>query len=171
MFISKNDLLAQNLVNILKNVQRYIVANSLTISIAESCTGGLLSHAFTSFSGSSNYFKGGVVAYSNDSKINFLNIQKNDIDNYGVVSEQVVIKMARSVRKTHNTDFGLATTGYLDGFQCDLSDSESQKHYAWICISGNNLMFSEKIILTQNRVENAYVVAIAILKLFVKEIL
>ena len=85
----------------------------VNVSVAESCTGGYLSHLMTSFSGSSRFFKGGVNSYSDVSKINILNISKDLIKNKTAVCEEVAIDMAKSVRKIFNSDYGIATTGYV----------------------------------------------------------
>jgi nicotinamide-nucleotide amidase len=82
-----------------------------TLAIAESCTGGLVCDYITNVSGSSDYFEGGMVTYSNESKEKYLGIPMNDIKRYGAVSPQVVRKMAEGVRKAFNTTFGLSTTG------------------------------------------------------------
>jgi nicotinamide-nucleotide amidase len=82
-----------------------------TLSIAESCTGGLICDRITDVSGSSDYFMGGMVNYSNESKAKHLGIPLDYIMRYGAVSPQVARKMAQGVRKTFNTTFGLSTTG------------------------------------------------------------
>jgi len=82
-----------------------------TLAIAESCTGGLICDRITDVSGSSDYFMGGMVTYSNASKAKHLGIPLNYIKQYGAVSPQVAKKMAQGVRKTFNTTFGLSTTG------------------------------------------------------------
>jgi nicotinamide-nucleotide amidase len=82
-----------------------------TLSIAESCTGGLVCDRITNVSGSSDYFMGGMVTYSNESKAKYLGIQLHEIKRYGAVSPQVAKKMAQGVRKAFNTTFGLSTTG------------------------------------------------------------
>ncbi len=82
-----------------------------TLSIAESCTGGLICDRITDVSGSSDYFMGGMVTYSNASKAKHLGIPLNYIKRHGAVSPEVVKKMAQGVRKTFNTTFGLSTTG------------------------------------------------------------
>jgi nicotinamide-nucleotide amidase len=82
-----------------------------TLAIAESCTGGLICDRITDVSGSSDYFMGGMVNYSNESKAKHLGIPLNYIKKYGVVSPRVARKMAQGVRKTFNTTFGLSTTG------------------------------------------------------------
>ena len=82
-----------------------------TLSIAESCTGGLICDCITNVPGSSDYFEGGMVNYSNESKAKHLGIPLDYIRRYGAVSPQVAKKMAQGVRKTFNTTFGLSTTG------------------------------------------------------------
>jgi nicotinamide-nucleotide amidase len=82
-----------------------------TLSIAESCTGGLICDRITNISGSSEYFMGGMVNYSNESKAKHLGISLDYIRRYGAVSPQVAKKMAQEVRKAFHTTFGLSTTG------------------------------------------------------------
>jgi nicotinamide-nucleotide amidase len=82
-----------------------------TLAIAESCTGGLISDRITNVSGSSDYFEGGMVTYSNESKAGHLGIPLDYIKKYGAVSPQVAKKMAQGVRKAFSTTFGLSTTG------------------------------------------------------------
>jgi nicotinamide-nucleotide amidase len=82
-----------------------------TLSVSESCTGGLICDRITNVSGSSDYFMGGMVNYSNESKSKHLGIPSNDIKKYGAVSPQVARKMAQGVRKAFGTNFGLSTTG------------------------------------------------------------
>ncbi len=82
-----------------------------TLSITESCTGGLICDRITNVSGSSDYFMGGMVNYSNESKAKHLGIPLDYIKQYGAVSPQVAKKMAQGVRKAFNTSFGLSTTG------------------------------------------------------------
>jgi len=82
-----------------------------TLSIAESCTGGLICDRITDVSGSSDYFMGGMVTYSNESKAKHLGIPLNYIKKHGAVSPQVAKKMAQGVRKAFGTTFGLSTTG------------------------------------------------------------
>jgi nicotinamide-nucleotide amidase len=82
-----------------------------TLSIAESCTGGLICDRITDVSGSSDYLEGGIITYSNESKERHLGIPLNEIKKYGAVSSQVAKKMAQGVRKAFGTTFGLSTTG------------------------------------------------------------
>ena len=82
-----------------------------TLSITESCTGGLICDRITDVSGSSDYFMGGMVTYSNESKAKHLGIPLRYIRKHGAVSPQVARRMAQGVRKAFNTTFGLSTTG------------------------------------------------------------
>ncbi len=83
----------------------------MTISVAESCTGGLIGHRLTSIPGSSLYFERGIIVYSNRSKVEMLGVNKQTIDSYGAVSDQTVREMAQGIKKTAKTDMGLAVTG------------------------------------------------------------
>jgi len=82
-----------------------------TLSIAESCTGGLICDRITNVPGSSDYFEGGMVTYSNESKAKYLGIPLNYIKRHGAVSPQVARKMAQGVRRAFRTIFGLSITG------------------------------------------------------------
>jgi len=82
-----------------------------TLAVAESCTGGLIGHRLTQVPGSSNYFLEGAIAYSNESKVNRLNVQPFLIRDYGAVSEEVALAMAKGIRKSSGADIGLSVTG------------------------------------------------------------
>ena len=100
---------------VLNNKSKKIVSllkrKKLKISFAESCTGGLLSSAITSVSGSSKVFTLGLVAYSNQSKINVLRVSKNIIRKYGSVSEQVCLAMVKNLNKISKTNISVSITG------------------------------------------------------------
>lgn len=84
---------------------------AFTLAAAESCTGGLLSHRLTNVPGSSTYFMGGIVSYSNEAKISLLNVKKDTLENYGAVSRETAIEMARGIRFILDADVGVALTG------------------------------------------------------------
>ena len=96
--------LAQKLVKLLSK-------KKLKVSFAESCTGGLLSSAITSVSGSSKVFNLGLVTYSNESKIKVLKVSKKIIKKYGSVSEQACAAMAKNVSKIGKTKMSISITG------------------------------------------------------------
>lgn len=89
----------------------WLRAQRLTLSVAESCTGGLLSHRLTNVAGSSVYFAGGVMAYSYQAKERLLGVPHQMLETYGAVSEQTVMEMARGVRRVLQTGVSLAITG------------------------------------------------------------
>ena len=86
-------------------------AHGLTLSIAENCTGGLVGHRLTNVPGSSDYFLGGVIAYSNDVTERILDVRYDTLAHYGAVSEQTALEMAIGVRQLFRTDVGLSVTG------------------------------------------------------------
>ena len=94
-----------------KTIGDHLRNKGWTLAIAESCTGGLICDRITNVSGSSDYFMGGMVNYSNESKTKHLGVPSNDIKKYGAVSPQVAKRMAQGVRRAFNTTFGLSTTG------------------------------------------------------------
>ena len=83
----------------------------LTLAVAESCTGGLVGHRITNVAGSSTYFVGGVISYANEAKMNLLGVRGETLVNFGAVSRETVLEMARGVRRALNADVGLAVSG------------------------------------------------------------
>lgn len=94
-----------------ETVGELLIKNNKNIAFAESCTGGFLSHLITSIPGSSQYFKGSIVAYDNAIKMKELNVSENILINHGAVSEACVLTMAQNIRDKFNTDFAIATSG------------------------------------------------------------
>jgi nicotinamide-nucleotide amidase len=92
-------------------VAKLLLSSNMTVSTAESCTGGLVSDRLTNVSGSSKYFNGGVVAYSNEIKSSVLNLNKDIINSHGAVSDEVAMEMARGVKEKFSSDIGISTTG------------------------------------------------------------
>lgn len=94
-----------------KEIGDLLRRKGLTIAIAESLTGGMICDRVTNVPGSSDYFMGGIVAYSNDSKVRHLGVTKEKIEKYGAVSKEVAKSMAHGVRQAFSTNIGLSTTG------------------------------------------------------------
>ena len=112
-----------------------IIGNQLTklgrtLSIAESCTGGKIAENITAHSGASNYFKGGLVAYAMDSKIDILKVNPELIKAHSVVSNQVAEAMAENVRQLFASDYGLATTG-----NAGPTKGDSEAEIGTVCIA------------------------------------
>lgn len=121
---------------------------SLTIGTAESCTGGAIASEITSISGSSNYFKGSIVAYHNSIKENILNVSKSDLDTYGAVSKQVAESMAKGVAELLKTDISIAVTGIAGQGG---GTSEKPVGTVWIAVSVNGKLSSKKYLFGSRR--------------------
>ena len=118
-----------------------------TLSVAESCTGGMISSKIVSVPGSSNHYEGGVCVYSNLEKIKLLNIKEETLKKYGAVSEETAKEMAHGVRELMGTDFALSTTGIAGpsgGTEQKpvglvwIGFSSKEKNYAMSFLFGNN---------------------------------
>ena len=97
---------------IVQGISKILNAQNKTLSVAESCTGGKISSIITSVSGSSNFFKGGIIAYSNQVKINKLRVRQNDLEKHSAISEKVAMQMAEGIKNQFLADYAIATTGY-----------------------------------------------------------
>lgn len=122
-----------------------------TVSVAESCTGGSLGATLTSIPGSSAYFIGGVMTYSNESKLRMLGVNEADIMVHGAVSEPVVAQMARAVAKKFNTDYGVSTSGVAGP---DGGTEEKPVGTVWIGVHGPAGTNTYKFTFGHNRSRN-----------------
>ena len=98
--------------SILESLHDLCVSKGISVAVAESCTSGLIASKLTLNSGSSAFFKGGIIAYQNDIKIKILGIDEQAILQYTEVSTEVVKQMAEGVRKSFLADYSIATSGY-----------------------------------------------------------
>ncbi|NLD37931.1 MAG: nicotinamide-nucleotide amidohydrolase family protein [Desulfatiglans sp.] len=94
-----------------KTLGNILIQKSLTIATAESCTGGLIGHMITSIPGSSAYFMGGIISYSNQAKCDLLGVSADTLKKYGAVSGETAREMAWGIRERFGTDIGLSVTG------------------------------------------------------------
>jgi len=92
-------------------LMRHCVERKLTLAVAESCTGGMIAQKITAAAGSSDYFVGGVVTYSNDAKHDWLGVSEETLQVHGAVSKETAAEMAQGVRARFGTSIGVATTG------------------------------------------------------------
>ena len=122
--------------------------NNLTLATAESCTGGYLAHMITSVPGSSRYFKGSVIAYSNEVKITQLGVSTEDLKQQGAVSEDVAKAMAEGVRKELNADIAIATTGIAGP---DGGTAEKPVGTVWIAYSDKHKTLAKKFNFSRDR--------------------
>ena len=95
----------------IEKLHKKLIKKKITLSVAESCTGGLLSSKFTRLSGSSKYFQMGLVTYSNNAKIKILKVNKNIIDKYGSVSHECCRAMAQGLSKISKSKVNISITG------------------------------------------------------------
>ena len=130
------------------NLGKMLIIRNMTVSVAESCTGGNISHFFTSNPGSSAYFKGGIVAYSNEIKSKILGIDPEIIAKRGAVSKEVVEAMAVSANQLFNTDFAIATSGIAGP---DGGTPEKPVGTVWIAVAGAGLVVSKVYNFGDNR--------------------
>ena len=114
------------------------------MATAESCTGGHIAHVITSVPGSSAYYKGTVVAYSNDVKIKLLQVDKKLIRKYGAVSKEVVEQMAKGVLRSMSTDYAIATSGIAgpDGGSIDKPVGTTWISWCKRCLRNQKFQFS-----------------------------
>ncbi|AUS04259.1 competence/damage-inducible protein A [Pseudotamlana carrageenivorans] len=112
-----------------------------TLAIAESCTGGAVAERFTVNPGASAYFKGGLVTYSTQSKINVLKVSEEEVNTHSVVSKQVAESMARNARELFQSDYAIATTGNAGPKK---GDSEAEVGTVFIAVATQNAVYSQE---------------------------
>lgn len=139
----------------------------VTISTAESCTGGYIAHLITSVAGSSAYFKGSVVSYADEVKIKVLGVNPSDIEARGVVSETVVIQMAEGVRKLLGTDYAVSTSGIAGP---DGGTPEKPVGTVWIGVATPDKTFARKFVFSFTRERNIAKAAAKALELVLNEV-
>ncbi len=128
-----------------------------TIAVAESCTGGYISHLITSVPGCSRYYIGSSVSYANEVKTRFLDVDPAVIATKGAVSEEVAIAMATGVRNRLGSTWALATTGIAGP---DGGTAEKPVGTVWIGLAGPNKVFAKKFKFVNNRSRNIHLTAI-----------
>ncbi len=133
-------ILAYDDLSTVEMVAAVFTKQNLTLSTAESCTGGNIAHQITKFPGSSNYFKGSVVAYHNEIKINILDVDPLQIEQYGAVSKGVVEQMAIGARIRLESDYAVATSGIAGP---DGGSEEKPVGTIWIAVAGPMGVVSE----------------------------
>lgn len=112
-------------------IARLLKGSGKTLSAAESCTGGEISHLITTVSGSSEYYLGSVTSYAIPIKERLLGVPAETIETFGVVSPEVAAAMAEGVRKATDSDYSVATTGLAEG-----GDGHYPEGTVWMAVSG-----------------------------------
>jgi nicotinamide-nucleotide amidase len=134
----------------------------LTLSIAESCTGGYLSHLITSVPGSSEYFLGSMIPYAYEIKMRQLGVKPETLEKHGAVSEPTIHEMANIVRAKFNTDIGVATSGIAGPGG---ATPEKPVGTVWIAYSDKNKTVTKKLQLSKDRMINIRLASVAVLNL------
>ncbi|MFH1319219.1 MAG: CinA family protein [Bacteroidota bacterium] len=151
-----------------KIIGKLLNDNKYTLSTAESCTGGYIAHLITSVPGSSAYYKGSVISYSDEIKISFLGVCEKNLTKYGAVSKQVVREMAEGVQKRFKTDFAVACTGIAGP---DGGTDEKPVGTVWIAVAAHSNIIVKKFLFGDNRDKNIHITAITALNMLRKEII
>ncbi|WP_204346177.1 competence/damage-inducible protein A [Psychroserpens algicola] len=139
-----------------------------TIATAESCTGGLIAERFTANAGASKYFKGSIVSYTKETKINVLKVSEDLINTHSVVSAEVAEAMAHNARTLLNTDYAIATTGNAGPTKDDTAEDLG---IVYIAIATKSSVYSEKFSLGNHRVKVINKAANKAFEMLQKEIL
>lgn len=139
---------------LIKKISEDLKSEGCRIATAESCTAGYISSLLTSIAGSSEYFEGGMVVYSNEAKINVLGVDKNLIDKHTEVSAEVVCKMAERVKNIMGTEYSIATTGYADvnGFGTEKNPAGT----IYVAVSSPRGTIAKRLELDGSRERNVY---------------
>ena len=131
-----------------EKIQAQFITKKLSLSTAESCTGGEIASRLTKIPGASRYFSGGLVVYHTQSKSDVLDVPKKLIEEYSVVSKEVAEAMAKEARVKFNTSIGLSTTGNAGPTK---GDSDVEVGTVWIAIAYEEVIISEKFLFGKNR--------------------
>lgn len=134
----------------------------LTLAVAESCTGGYLSHLITSVPGSSDYFLGSMIPYAYEIKMRQLGVKPETLEKHGAVSEATITEMANLVRAKFNTDIGVATSGIAGPGG---ATAEKPVGTVWIAYSDKHQTIARKLQLSKDRLLNIKAASIAALNL------
>ena len=143
-------------------IAKLLKAEKKTIALAESCSGGYVSHLITSVPGSSTYYQGGIIPYHNQFKNKILGVSNDTLSRFGAVSEENVKEMAAGVRKLFNSDFGLASSGIAGP---DGETDEKPVGTVWIACAMNGRVETKKLQLTQDRMLNIQLTGVAVLNM------
>ena len=146
---------------ILEELHTLFKKNRFSLSVAESCTGGLISHYITSLPGASTFFKAGIVSYTERSKKDILHVSNETLSNFGVISEETAKEMAEHVRSIAESDYSVATTGNLGP---DVLE-EKDKGLIFLAVSKKGNTVTKQLNLIGSREKNKEEAALSALTL------
>ena len=140
----------------INEIIKKIIESGLSISFAESMTGGSLASAFTKIPGSSNVFKGSFVTYSDEYKTKFLGVKKKTITKFGVVSKEVALEMIKGLKKKTKADILVSVTGNAGPLTCDNKESIG-KVFVGLSIKNSETVFELNLKGSREEIINATV--------------
>lgn len=143
-------------------IGRLLKLHDKKVAFAESCSGGYITHLVTTVPGSSDYFQGAVIPYQNEFKNKILGVENFVLKEFGAVSEETVTQMSENVRRIFNADFGLASSGVAGPSG---GTEEKPVGTVWIACAMENRTLTKKLQLTQDRMLNIQLTAVAVLNL------
>lgn len=144
--IKENELDIYN-INIEEEVIKYLINNNMTISAAESCTGGMIISTLINVSGSSKVIKESYVTYANEAKIKILGVKEETINKYSVYSKEVALEMVNGLKKITNSDVCISITGLTDG-------ENKGKFDCGIIIKDQTHLFNYQVDGSRNEIRN-----------------
>ena len=139
---------SQTLTTIAQQLGEILCKKNAKLTIAESCTGGAISEAITSVSGSSQWFEFGFVTYANSAKRQLLGVSEETLEQYGAVSEQVVKQMAQGAIKQSEADYAIAVSGVAGP---DGGTEEKPVGTVWVCWQTPSQIWTHKLVLSGDR--------------------
>lgn len=151
-----------------KTVGLLLKRMGLTLSAAESCTGGLVASKITDVSGSSDYFIEGAVTYSNESKIKITHVKQATLKRYGAVSKQTAMEMAEGIRKVSGSDIGISTTGIAGPTG---ATKNKPVGLVWIGYSDKHSSLAKEFIFTKDRLRNKEIMSKMALEIIRRKLL
>ena len=140
--------MANEILNASQKLHEKLLFKKLTLSLAESCTGGMIQELITANSGASEYFAGGIVSYSNQVKINVLKVKPETINKFGAVSKEIAIEMVKGAKKIFRTDISASITGIAGPAG---GTPEKPVGTIYLAVSINDKIISRKLSLSGNR--------------------
>ncbi|MBK8846913.1 MAG: competence/damage-inducible protein A [Bacteroidetes bacterium] len=153
--------------NLQELIANKLIENNATLAIAESCTGGLISHLITSVPGCSKFYCGSIISYDNSVKLSTLGVKKNTLEKHGAVSEQTVLEMAAGIQKKFKTSYAISTSGVAGPSGGTV---EKPVGLVWIGIATPTKCFARKVQYGSDRMRNITVFAQSAMRMLLREL-
>ena len=136
-----------NILDMVDGLKNLAISKKIVISTAESCTGGLISKYLTDLPGSSDFYNSSIIVYSNNSKINLLNVNPKTLLEFGAVSEEVVKEMSKGLLEVTRSNIAIAISGIMSP---DSDDTDKDVGTLWICVRSKDKEKASKFYLKSN---------------------